>query len=231
MSTGTPVISPPPSASIACMSAHGKVSSIPNSSPILLAAMACARFAGTPPTPMQSAGLMQRSYERWDSAQLGRPMEFLWFGWSGYPVVCFPTSMGRFHPIRGHGHRRAARRKDRRGLDAARMRRLGRRRKLVQRVRAAGGARAAAGAVRRLSDPGVDAVRARARAAARRRFVRLFSSAATTPPISRGAIRRPSPRPSACRASTTSTAFSPATGTTPTTTTARAPTLPTWTRR
>jgi len=23
-------------------------------------------------------------------------MEFLWFGWSGYPVLAFPTSMGRF---------------------------------------------------------------------------------------------------------------------------------------
>lgn len=30
------------------------------------------------------------------SENLGRPMELLWFGWSGYPVVMFPTSMGRF---------------------------------------------------------------------------------------------------------------------------------------
>ena len=46
---------------------------------------------------------MQRSYERWDSAQLGRPMEFLWFGWSGYPVICFPTSMGRFYQYEDMG--------------------------------------------------------------------------------------------------------------------------------
>jgi esterase/lipase superfamily enzyme len=39
---------------------------------------------------------MQRSYEVWNSTSLGRPMELLWFGWSGYPVVCFPTSLGRF---------------------------------------------------------------------------------------------------------------------------------------
>jgi esterase/lipase superfamily enzyme len=39
---------------------------------------------------------MQRSYEAWVSPNLGRPMEFLWFGWSGYPVLMFPTSKGRF---------------------------------------------------------------------------------------------------------------------------------------
>ncbi len=39
---------------------------------------------------------MQRSYESWYSNALGRKMEFLWFGWSGYPVLAFPTSMGRF---------------------------------------------------------------------------------------------------------------------------------------
>jgi esterase/lipase superfamily enzyme len=39
---------------------------------------------------------MQRSYESWDSRSLGRKMELLWFGWSGYPVLAFPTSMGRF---------------------------------------------------------------------------------------------------------------------------------------
>jgi esterase/lipase superfamily enzyme len=46
---------------------------------------------------------MQRSYERWDSAQLGRPMEFLWFGWSGFPVICFPTSLGRFYQYEDMG--------------------------------------------------------------------------------------------------------------------------------
>ena len=39
---------------------------------------------------------MHRCYESWVSTNLGRPMEFLWFGWSGYPVVMFPTSQGRF---------------------------------------------------------------------------------------------------------------------------------------
>jgi esterase/lipase superfamily enzyme len=39
---------------------------------------------------------MHRSYESWTSVNLGRPMEFLWFGWNGYPVLVFPTSMGRF---------------------------------------------------------------------------------------------------------------------------------------
>ncbi len=39
---------------------------------------------------------MQRTYESWYSSALGRKMEFLWFGWSGYPVLAFPTSMGRF---------------------------------------------------------------------------------------------------------------------------------------
>ena len=40
---------------------------------------------------------MQRSHESWYSTNLGRPMEFLWFGWAGYPVICFPTSMGSFY--------------------------------------------------------------------------------------------------------------------------------------
>jgi len=52
-------------------------------------------FAGTAPEPMQPRA-MQRTYESWDSRLLGRKMELLWFGWSGYPVVAFPTSMGRF---------------------------------------------------------------------------------------------------------------------------------------
>jgi esterase/lipase superfamily enzyme len=40
---------------------------------------------------------MQRSYVTWVSRHLGRPMEFLWFGTGGYPVIMFPTSMGRFY--------------------------------------------------------------------------------------------------------------------------------------
>jgi esterase/lipase superfamily enzyme len=46
---------------------------------------------------------MQRSHEGWISRSLGRPMEFLWFGWSGYPVVMFPTSMGRFFQYEDQG--------------------------------------------------------------------------------------------------------------------------------
>jgi esterase/lipase superfamily enzyme len=45
---------------------------------------------------MQEAPSMHRSYESWTSPNLGRQMEFLWFGWGGYPVLVFPTSMGRF---------------------------------------------------------------------------------------------------------------------------------------
>jgi esterase/lipase superfamily enzyme len=39
---------------------------------------------------------MQRRYEKWYSPALGRDMELLHFGWSGFPVAVFPTSMGRF---------------------------------------------------------------------------------------------------------------------------------------
>ncbi len=39
---------------------------------------------------------MQREYEKWFSPELGREMELLRFGWSGFPVILFPTSMGRF---------------------------------------------------------------------------------------------------------------------------------------
>jgi esterase/lipase superfamily enzyme len=44
---------------------------------------------------MQKAA-MHRSQERWLSPHLGRPMDLLWFGWSGFPVVMFPTSMGHY---------------------------------------------------------------------------------------------------------------------------------------
>jgi len=40
---------------------------------------------------------MQRDYQHWISPSLQRRMEFLWFGYAGCPVVCFPTSMGRFY--------------------------------------------------------------------------------------------------------------------------------------
>jgi len=40
---------------------------------------------------------MHREYVKWDSPILGRPMEMLWFGHSGRPMIWFPTSQGRFH--------------------------------------------------------------------------------------------------------------------------------------
>jgi esterase/lipase superfamily enzyme len=40
---------------------------------------------------------MTREYGSWRSAALGRPMEYLWFGDRGRPVLMFPTSMGRFY--------------------------------------------------------------------------------------------------------------------------------------
>jgi esterase/lipase superfamily enzyme len=40
---------------------------------------------------------MIREYGTWLSRCLGRPMDFLRFGDRGFPVVCFPTSMGSFH--------------------------------------------------------------------------------------------------------------------------------------
>ena len=40
---------------------------------------------------------MQREYQSWMSPNLGRKMDFLWFGYSGRPVLMFPTSMGRFY--------------------------------------------------------------------------------------------------------------------------------------
>jgi esterase/lipase superfamily enzyme len=40
---------------------------------------------------------MKRSYGSWVSPSLGRPMEFLWFGDRGRPLLMFPTSMGTFY--------------------------------------------------------------------------------------------------------------------------------------
>ena len=40
---------------------------------------------------------MKREYGSWKSAALSRPMEYLWFGDRGRPVLIFPTSMGRFY--------------------------------------------------------------------------------------------------------------------------------------
>jgi len=40
---------------------------------------------------------MNREYFAWDSPNLGRRMELLWFGQGGYPMIWFPTSQGRFY--------------------------------------------------------------------------------------------------------------------------------------
>jgi esterase/lipase superfamily enzyme len=40
---------------------------------------------------------MHREYNVWHSPALGRPMEYLWFGDRGRPLLLFPTSKGRFY--------------------------------------------------------------------------------------------------------------------------------------
>ena len=46
---------------------------------------------------------MNREYHRWDSPILGRPMELLWFGHGGRPMIWFPTSQGRFYQAEDFG--------------------------------------------------------------------------------------------------------------------------------
>ncbi|HKY31640.1 MAG TPA: alpha/beta hydrolase-fold protein [Candidatus Polarisedimenticolia bacterium] len=38
---------------------------------------------------------MNREHREWDSPSLGRPMELIWYGHWGRPVLAFPTSLGR----------------------------------------------------------------------------------------------------------------------------------------
>src|SRR5712691_11538750 len=40
---------------------------------------------------------MYREHVAWFSPSLGKPMELLWFGKFGRPVLLFPTSAGRFY--------------------------------------------------------------------------------------------------------------------------------------
>ncbi len=40
---------------------------------------------------------MHREYVAWESSTLGRRMEMLWFGHAGYPMIWYPTSVGRFY--------------------------------------------------------------------------------------------------------------------------------------
>lgn len=46
---------------------------------------------------------MTEQYHRWYSHNLSRDMEMLVFGTRGYPVVLFPTSMGRYHQNKDFG--------------------------------------------------------------------------------------------------------------------------------
>lgn len=46
---------------------------------------------------------LHREYLRAESRALGRPMEILWFGHAGRPVLIFPTSMGRFYQVEDFG--------------------------------------------------------------------------------------------------------------------------------
>ena len=39
---------------------------------------------------------MYTEHVQWHSNALGRPMEFLWYGKFGRPVMLFPTSSGRY---------------------------------------------------------------------------------------------------------------------------------------
>jgi esterase/lipase superfamily enzyme len=46
---------------------------------------------------------VRRDYIKAESARLGRPMEMLWFGHAGRPVLMFPTSVGRFYQVEDFG--------------------------------------------------------------------------------------------------------------------------------
>ena len=46
---------------------------------------------------------MQRNYHKWHSPNLGRDMELLEFGQAGFPLLIFPTSMGRFYQYEDNG--------------------------------------------------------------------------------------------------------------------------------
>jgi esterase/lipase superfamily enzyme len=46
---------------------------------------------------------MNREYVVWESPILRRPMELLWYGHAGRPMVWFPTSQGRFYQSEDFG--------------------------------------------------------------------------------------------------------------------------------
>ncbi len=46
---------------------------------------------------------MKETYHRWYSPNVGKEMEMLIFGYQGYPVIIFPTSMGRYYEAKDFG--------------------------------------------------------------------------------------------------------------------------------
>ncbi len=46
---------------------------------------------------------MQERYHRWYSPNVGKDMEMLIFGYRGYPVIIFPSSMGRYYESKDFG--------------------------------------------------------------------------------------------------------------------------------
>ena len=46
---------------------------------------------------------MHRAHHRWFSHHLGREMDLLVFGHAGYPLLVFPTSMGKFYEYEDRG--------------------------------------------------------------------------------------------------------------------------------
>lgn len=46
---------------------------------------------------------MQEQYSKWYSSELGKETEMLIFGHSGFPMILFPTSMGRYYQNKDFG--------------------------------------------------------------------------------------------------------------------------------
>ncbi len=128
---------------ISFMSAHGKVSSIPNRTPILFTCHGClpSRRAPHPSgrarraanAPRVDSAAMKREYGSWMKLRALAPaMEFLWFGDRGLPRPHLPDLDGALLPERGLRPHGRARGQGRRRLPPARLRRLRRRGELVQ---------------------------------------------------------------------------------------------------
>lgn len=52
---------------------------------------------------------MKETYHRWYSRNVGKEMEMLIFGHQGYPVIIFPSSMGRYYESKDFGLTESAR--------------------------------------------------------------------------------------------------------------------------